>query len=472
MVTKKILITLLSALLITNLLNAQKASFDQATLMANQKMVLDNKEAFSIKESSAIQKDETTLFYLFQLNPAGYIVVSPDRSLQPVIAFSYNENIDEDGKFIDFIEKDISKRISALAKLPDFVKADRQLKWQIAVGEKDTVIYWPEEGSTTSGGWMEFNWTQNSPYNRMVPMDPVTHTRSYAGCPAVAMGQILNFHKTVNGVFFDDGDDYYHNYAGRTYWIDDDYGTADFPDFPTLNLWLDSAQMRFNSGGVLSNDEKAAVIFACGTGCTQVYTSEGSGTFGVNQALDAYHKFNFDEAVLLTEADTSLYPWIIQNIKDTLPVHLAVVDEAWSTGHNVVIDGYNSDNYFHLNFGWGGSANGWYLLPDEMPYSLTVVEGAVVDIVPDDVTNNPLLSTEMNFRLFPNPAVETIYFGTERNENFLILISDIYGMTVYNGNISGSGNISLSNFSPGYYFLTAIDLKNQRKCVKPFTIVR
>jgi len=25
-----------------------------------------------------------------------------------------------------------------------------------------------------------------------------------------------------------------------------------------------------------------------------------------------------------------------QNIKDTLPVHLAVVDPAWSMGHNVI----------------------------------------------------------------------------------------------------------------------------------------
>ena len=37
---------------------------------------------------------------------------------------------------------------------------------------------------------------------------------------------------------------------------------------------------------------------------------------------------------------------------------------------------------FHLNFGWGGPYNGWYLLPDEIPYGLTVIEGAIVDIEP------------------------------------------------------------------------------------------
>jgi hypothetical protein len=93
------------------------------------------------------------------------------------------------------------------------------------------------------------------------------------------------------------------------------------------------------------------------------------------------------------------------NIIDTLPVHLAVVDESWSTGHNVVVDGYNTDDYYHLNFGWGGSYNGWYLLPEEIPYELTVIEGAVVDIMKRDLTGiaineMPPFETRVN----PNPA--------------------------------------------------------------------
>ena len=36
--------------------------------------------------------------------------------------------------------------------------------------------------------------------------------------------------------------------------------------------------------------------------------------------------------------------------------------------------------YYHLNFGWGGSYNGWYLLPDDMPYGLTILKAVIVDI--------------------------------------------------------------------------------------------
>ena len=50
-------------------------------------------------------------------------------------------------------------------------------------------------------------------------------------------------------------------------------------------------------------------------------------------------------------------------------------------GHNVVVDGYNTDDYYHINFGWGGSSNGWYLIPEEIPYGLTVIEGLIVDVL-------------------------------------------------------------------------------------------
>ena len=84
---------------------------------------------------------------------------------------------------------------------------------------------------------------------------------------------------------------------------------------------------------------------------------------------------------LLGDAPES-YQRLADNMMQALPAHLAVVDPGWSYGHNVVVDGYDDgDGRFHLNFGWGDhAANGWYLLPDEMPYGLTVIEGIIVDI--------------------------------------------------------------------------------------------
>ena len=57
------------------------------------------------------------------------------------------------------------------------------------------------------------HWTQNSPYNMLCPRDPGNnYSLSVAGCPAIAMGQIINYLRTTQDTRFDDGDDYYHNY--------------------------------------------------------------------------------------------------------------------------------------------------------------------------------------------------------------------------------------------------------------------
>jgi hypothetical protein len=347
------------------------------------------------------------LVFLFHLSPKGYMVVTVNYELPPVLAYSFTNDPDPEGRLIGLAMADLLLR---LKYQPEAMKSRNRLLWEM-VGENQAKSQpfqqWPEPGTTSTGGWLETNWTQSSPYNLLCPMDLVTGVRSIAGCPAVAMAQIVNFHETTHGVHFTDADDYYHQYAGRNFMIDDDFATVDFPSFPMLNGYLDAIQISYNNGTPLNNMYKAAITFACGVAATQVFTSSASGTFGVIQAYDAYQKFNFNEVDLLVDSDTNLLSRMAQNVKDTLPVHLAVVDPAWSMGHNVVVDGYNTNEYFHLNFGWGGSSNGWYLLPEEIPYGLTVIEGAVVDINPDFPTG----TQEQSFRpiLFcPNPACDKL----------------------------------------------------------------
>ena len=82
----------------------------------------------------------------------------------------------------------------------------------------------PDTSMIKSGGFLETYWNQDFPYNQLCPKDPLNNNSySYAGCPAVAMGQIINYLRTTQGTRFSDSDDYVHQYAGRNYNIDDDY---------------------------------------------------------------------------------------------------------------------------------------------------------------------------------------------------------------------------------------------------------
>jgi len=221
------------------------------------------------------------------------------------------------------------------------------------------------------------------------------------------MAMILDYHATIQGTAFGAGDRYYHNYAGNAYWIPDAHEQYGFPDFPVLNGYLATLTQHWDDGTPLTNTDKAALVFGCGTAARQVYSASGSGTFGVDQAFDAYQRFAFSDCRLVHDTDPNLYPDLAASMQNALPAHLAVVNPSWTMGHNLIVDGYNSDDYYHLNFGWGGSYNGWYLLPEEIPYGLTVVEGVVLDIVPEAsmVTQTPGATggTGVSLAARPNP---------------------------------------------------------------------
>ena len=375
---------------------------DVAIRVASSKLYELDKIDFSITESTAITNDKgEPLFYIFNLNPQGYLVVSASYDLPPVIAYSFTSNF-QDGidanPLYDMLCADITLRFENIQKLPEKIIQERHLQWDSYVEENPIVSgrfeQWPPEGSTPTGGWLLTNWHQNAPYNNFCPLDLYNGgARSVAGCPAVAMAQILNYHNTTNYVAFDDSDDYHHNYGGNNYWIDNNYVQYGFPSFPQLNIYLDTLQSHYENQIPPTNNDKAAITFACGVAATQVYTASVSGTFGVSQAYDAYQRFNCTTISLLDEDDPYLYQRLSNNMKDALPAHLAVVDPGWTMGHNLVVDGYNTNNYYHLNFGWDGSYNGWYLIPDEIPYGLTVIEGVIIDIMKED-TGTPDLTCD------------------------------------------------------------------------------
>lgn len=304
------------------------------------------------------------------------------------------------------------------------------------------------------------HWSQGYPYNQHCPVDTLeNYKHSYAGCPAIVMGQILNYLRTTNGARFDDGDDYNTgNYFGRQFHIDDDWAIYSFPSFPQLNEMLDSVDATFRRGEEISGSLMAAVVFACGVACKQVYSasnSYGSGTFYVDQAYEAYQRFGFTDCQLFREADSAMYAILISNLQAGYPAHLAVENAAGTTGHNVVVDGYReSDGKFHINFGWGGSMDDWYELPDPDGYSYgwTKIEGIIVNIIP---TTEPMAvqeaSNPQSLKVYPNPTADILCLKNLPGETVDYTIFDAMGRKVKTG--STNGTIHVAELGRGVYFL-------------------
>lgn len=313
-------------------------------------------------------------------------------------------------------------------------------------------------------GWaqtplMTTQWNQQYPYNILCPADPFeNYAHSSTGCPATAMGQILNYLRTTQNTRFDDSDDYYANYAGRQFHIDDDWETYQFPSFPQLNELLDSADAAFQRGEELSDSLVAAVIFASGVACKQVFTassSYGSGTFMVDQAFAAYQRFGFTDCQLFREPDSTMYAILISNLQNGYPAHLAVENPEGTSGHNVVVDGYReSDGKFHINFGWGGYKDNWYKLPDPggFSYGWTKIEGLIVDIIPTTVSvvsHEP--SRQQPLMVYPNPVSDVLYLKNLPCETVEYAIFDVSGRMVAAG--STQGTVSVVGLEKGVYVL-------------------
>lgn len=452
---KKLTIILGIALLASfSITMAQKAGPSAAHMLARNWIQFNPFNDNQILSQQTITDNEgSILAYQHDLYPRGYIIVTNDLSLPPVIAYSFTSDYTHPEQDINPLQEiliaDLRGRYEYIPDMDTEQKNQNREKWDALLSgaqDRNGFEQWPPGGSTITGGWLETNWKQSAPYNNFCPLDEVTGNRSIAGCPALALAMIINYQKSLHGIQFSDDDDYYHNYAGRQYWIDDDSHPMEFPAFPELNQYFDSITEKFLSYETLNTNEMAALVFACGVAAKQVYTSEVSGTFGVDQAYDAYMRLAYDDAMLIYDSDTSFYTHMKNNMKEGIPVHLALLVDGAGGGHNVVTDGYNTDDYYHLNFGWGGSYNGWYLIPDEIPYNLTIVEGAIMDIGVSHVgIHQPIEVKTPEFSIFPNPSQGILNINIELDEtsNVRIEIYDCGGKLieqVYTGNLNTGHN--------------------------------
>jgi len=392
-------------------LNANPVGADIAQRIANNHIKrLQLPGYLTSQDPIKIVNQSVDLAYLYSISPHGYILVSADDNLPPVIAYSNNDILrtgNEAALWEHIITTDLSYRIANIPKLSMTKIAERKQQWSTLLSSSTPIRL--EQWPSTGGGWIKAHWTQSMPYNQFCPLDIAHGGRSYAGCPSIAMGQIVDYYQTFNGIRFDESDRYRHQYGGNNYWIDDDAESNGFPTFSDLNDYLGAAEYDYKYQEPQTNEDKAAIVFACGVAAQQVYGASGSGTFGVSQALAAYQRFQYSTATLLTNLDNDVNGRIAQNVINAMPVHYAIVTPDNNSGHNVVVDGYNTEGFYHVNFGWGAAYDGWYQLPDDLPMGLTVLEGAIVDISP------------VNCVSF-TPAVVDINLPEQSSESFIVTV--------------------------------------------------
>lgn len=371
------------------------------------------------------------LAYVTDLKPRGFIAISADTDIAPVIAYSFRSSFpnveDKRHPLYRMLREDMRLRTKALAEHPELRSIEAGGLWNSYIGVQadepndGTFQQWPPEGTTATGGWLETAWDQDAPYNQFCPLDPVDRARSYVGCAATAMAQLMNYHRRCAEDFSDA--DSYTAYSGMK--MDADSALYDFPTFAALNRYLDTVRTRYSQGLSLDDVDAAALSFACGVAAAMDYSSEGSGA-GPTDVRDALlGKLGFYSADMFggLSAETCLV--LQENMINRLPVLISICTPDGLIGHLFVCDGYNTNNEYHLNFGWGSDSpekmtEVWYRLPSDLLSHETVVTETLLNIQPDkpDLEVDP---ASMSFYSAP---------GEESAPQSLHLVNDVTGVEV------------------------------------------
>ena len=186
-------------------------------------------------------------------------------------------------------------------------------------------------------------WSQREPYNNLMPIDPKTGIRCYAGCQAIALAQVLNYYKYP------------------------DVGESSNSYIPVNNLQIGTLTVNFNESNYhftqQTDTDIQKLIYDAGVAVDMQYSSVSSGAWlkDVNKALNLNFKFTASKVIYRIHfTDKEWLDTLKNELNHSRPI-IYNGDPYWGGGgHSFIFDGYTDNDFFHVNWGWGGKFDGYF----------------------------------------------------------------------------------------------------------------
>ena len=326
-----------------------------------------------------------TSFYVFNFGNTGFVILSADDNYRPIVGYS-DEGIFE----TENMSPEATYYLNSIA--------EGRSQAQKTVQSAEVAVEWEmlkENGKLPSRNrgkkatyLVETRWNQSDPYNYFCPhASGGPGGKAYAGCVATAMSQVMKYwNHPLQG-----SGSHSYNHEGETLTANFGETTYDWDNMP-ITITNSSPQEKI--------DAVAYFMYHCGVAVDMMYSGSGSGAYSedVPDAILMY--FGYSNKARLRKRDSySLEEWQAL-LKDTFdqgwPVYYS--GNSSSAGHAFVCDGYDDNDLFHFNWGWGGSSNGWFVV-DEIDYNSGA--DAIFNYVPAEVFNNTPKPVT-NFTAIPN----------------------------------------------------------------------
>jgi hypothetical protein len=314
--------------------------------------------------------EDTPLFYAINFEKGGFVLVSATDAAIPVLGYS------PDGEFsLQNQSPSLHHWIEGYElQLDEIIREDLPPTPGIVAEWNALINYVPAEpynirDSRGVEPLLPCTWNQGSPYNDLCPEDitgPGGHV--YSGCVATAMSQIIYYWRfPLQGT----GSSGYYS----------DYGYL-FVDFSQAEYKYEEMT---NSISADDHYEMAEIQYHCGVAVDMMYSGSGSGAYSFDAVTALRNHFGYSNTLSLKyKDDFSEAGWaglLMQNLDNGWPMYY---NGYGSGGHAFNVDGYQGDDYFHFNWGWGGSSNGYFYLNNLNPggSNFTEGQGAIVNFIP------------------------------------------------------------------------------------------
>lgn len=264
----------------------------------------------------------------------GFVILSADDEMPPVLGYS------DSGTF------DPNNMPPALAFWLE--NYGEELQYALSCGKPKVLSKIPQ--LKTIAPLCKTTWNQDTPFNNNTPSIDGKHTPT--GCTATACSQVVNYHK------WPEKGRGSHTYTTNTKKFDLTFNFGE--------TTFDWANMKDSYAGGYTKPQSKAVatlMEAIGNLSYMDYDSAASGAWPYNSLYGLVTYMYYDRAGY--KADRNYYPIIewMQLLHSELAAGrpLQYSGSNASAGHAFVVDGYR-DGFFHLNWGWGGMSDGYYLI--------------------------------------------------------------------------------------------------------------
>lgn len=292
------------------------------------------------------------VYYVFNAMPnAGFIMVAADDASLPVLGYSFHNLYQGENSNHSFAKWVDSYKSAIIFIMDNDIQATKTITntWNNFIKNR----FENTENVTSVDPLCMAMYNQSPYFNDACPFDKEADKNCVTGCPATAMAIIMKYWKhPIQG-------------AGSKSYDAAKYGTLTVNPGNTFFNWDNMPDVVDEA-----NADIAQLLYQCGVTVEMQYTAESSGSYvteydGEKASCEYAFKNFFGYAKSLKGVERGDYsdPEWLDLMKSELDSSRPMQYAGFGGGgHTFVCDGYDDNDMFHMNWGWGGEENGFFLL--------------------------------------------------------------------------------------------------------------